>query len=230
MLKRSQFLPLIVAASFFSCGENDDELLITERPEPIAVVFSLDFPDVYGRVELEIDGFEVIHLDEDSLHDCERPTFLLEAKEASFRAISSRQFYWQGHVERDPESSCITISLEAKTLGSGVLYLAYRDVRSECFPVDFSLSIDGREEEWMGSIVKSGARFDLTPPYERGAKESLIFHSAREGSAVAVGGGPGERRTYRYRLQGPCDLDLEEEVVAPYSEEQISGTEYSIGI
>lgn len=228
-MQRSNSYLLGFAFLVLACGPDEARDQITpERTLPFPVVFEVDFLDVYGPIEVEIEGGGTIRIDESVEASCEHPLFVAEEGKLSFRAMSSRHFFWQGEVEGPTDGSCLTIPLDAENIESGILQIAYKHFRSSCFPVDVFLAVDEGPEVLIGTMRHSGSLIEYQVPPVPGKRERMIFQAVREGRLVAVGGGDGRAESYWYRMSGPCG-EKERSRVAPPPPGGMSGVEFGVG-
>lgn len=194
-MQRLVLLSVLVgmAGLWASCGsspgvEEEDEQ--PKEPQPVAVVFETDFFDVYGPIEVEVDGETIVTSDSEAMGDCDDPVARLMPG-TEFRALSKYNFFWSGHVPSGEEDGCVTISLGVDELKSGVSGVYQND--PTCLPakVSAALSLEGDEERPMG-VIRSPWSYDASEfdflPYAEPTR--FMLQMARLGRLVVVGGGP----------------------------------------
>lgn len=200
---QSVALALITAVFLTACGEDQTRSSSHSDSTPLAVVFTTDFPDVYGPIHVEVESAAEIILDEASSFSCENPALLITSEEIAFSALSEMNFFWSGKRKREAEQTCLEISLDASTLSTGAVYFTKHDPTGRCLPASVSIRIDGRYDELTGIISRSSRLFEPEPPFTPGAEEKLIFQAARDGRAFTVGGG-NDSTFYVYEIQSSC--------------------------
>lgn len=190
--------------ALISCGGEADGGAPADEIGPLAVVFTADFPDVYGPIRVTIEGHEAIDMEHDSSYSCDAPAAVIDSGEVSFEALSEMHFFWKDEVRREKGQTCLVISLDASTLRTGVVYFTEKDFRKECFPKTITVWVEGRESPLTGSIHHSGVLIPTEPPFTPGAEERRVFQAAREGKAFTLGAGPSPFAPYHFEILDPC--------------------------
>lgn len=219
-------LALLSAVLLAACGEDPTGSSTHAGPSPLAVVFTTDFPDVYGTIHVEIEGATEITLDETSSFSCEEPALLFDGDEIAFTALSEMNFFWSGTHSRKEKQACLEISLDAGTLNTGLVYFTRYDSTGRCLPASVSIRIEGRSEGLTGTISRSGKLIETEPPFTSGAEERRIFQAARDGKALAFGGGPQSFAFYEFEIQDPCGTATDGGYF--FGEDGISGHGYEV--
>lgn len=195
---------LMAASLVLGCGPIDDVELVEE---PVAIVFQVDHLDVYGTIDLLIDGYQELQLVRGEEASCDDPHVVASATRVSFEGLSERHFYWEGNVDLLRDEACRVIPLGFEQMSAG--FIGYSLVLPErCFPVEGFVSMNGPPEEFLGTLEHPW-RFDPTIFPEDASVEDIvayIFEMQRQGKAFVVGGGnqPGARVVLRDESLG-CD-------------------------
>lgn len=167
-------------------GREDDP----KKPEPVAVVFEADFLDIYGPIVVELDG-RTVSMDSAAKRDCEEPlAWALPGTE--FRALSKNHFFWSGQVPATEGTTCVTVSLDASGLKSGVSGVFQND--PDCLPATVSAAAswgDWSDEQVVGAVQSPWSyevsEFDPLPNVD---PTRFFLQMARLGRLVVIGGGP----------------------------------------
>jgi hypothetical protein len=166
--------------SFFSSVES-------EIGRAISVVVEVDYPDVYGDIELHVDGHGIYFVG-DQRADCGNPTFTSSVGKWKFGALSEKLFYWADELDVGSGADCVFLRLAAKDLSTRVWGLAM-DYPESCYPFDVKLESGPFPRTNVGGLSTGG--FDVEAVRHPSFEEELarLMEAARAGTVVLWGGG-----------------------------------------
>lgn len=207
----SHYIRRVVAAlSLFSlgCVVGDEGYIEKNEPATLSIVFDADYLDIYGPIEIRVDGYEPILLDRFEQFSCEDPSLVIpelaSGAEIEFSAYSYRHFVWREVLpSQGTGEGCIVVKLGYENLLSGIEARAKYGA-PRCFPEEFYLAFGGQEEKHVGTIRRpfnAAAEIDFLLPRAEFIKTHL--DAAREEKLVVWGGGDGWIFS-RFRSEEPC--------------------------
>lgn len=220
-----RLLSVCLTVTCISCDVRDavQETGTNEPLEPhsVAVVITSDYIDVYGTIVVEVDG-QSFEIESTQLGNCADP-ILRVVPGAEFKARSANHFFWAGEVPSasGDEMACVTVSLDADGLKSGVSGVFQKD--PECLPARVSVAVswgDSGDEHDVGAIwfpwAYDPSEFEPLPFVD---PTRFFLQMARLGRMIVIGGGPpsdysGVSRFIRLQRRSdkegcpPLDLDF----------------------
>lgn len=187
----------LVGAAAFLLGLGGEEAgwgdalhpLAADRPPGIPVVFRVDYPEMYGAIDVQVQGRGTLTLQENDSFSCDEPAFYHEGDTLEIGALSSRFFWWKEVLALGEETDCIEVDLTIDKTGPHIM--AFRlDFHPGCYPysVSFKYGPYDFREIWR---VERQQRFDSDVFWERFDQHGFIVvaDEVRKGTIVAVGGG-----------------------------------------
>lgn len=136
------------------CGTTPE--LEVEFERSVALVLQGDFLDLYGSIELAIQGeTEKITFDGNRRFSCESPAVRLPRGKFAFEAESALRFAWKGLLDTEAIEDCLVLSFDVETMWSGIQVISTSGWgKQRCLPVE--IWVDDREsnERWLAGVIE----------------------------------------------------------------------------
>lgn len=153
----------------------------------VPVVVSVDYPDIYGSIELHVTDAGSFHLSEAG-GDCKSPTFWAPVGSWKFGALSEKMFYWSGELEVEGDDACVHIQLHFEELSTLVLGVSIESLEV-CYPIEVRLEAGPFGTRTIGSVSKGGFDEEAVRSPNYSEEVSKLIETAREGMVTLWGSG-----------------------------------------
>lgn len=166
----SSLVRLLLGAAMLLVGCGDEsqlgggaDLLALGEPSGVPVVFRVDYPDIYGPIDVQVGGRGALTLQVEDSYDCDRPAFFHEGGALEFGALSSRYFTWRDVVVPDEKSDCLVIDLSIERTISDLLVYGI-DFPWFCYPysVSYKYGPHALRDVWT---IESAQKMDMGPSW-----------------------------------------------------------------